>query len=264
MNQNTANKVRLSVLEMLYHGKAGHLGSCMSVIEMLVAMYGAVDCAKIRLKAPDRSRIIVSKGHCAAAVYATMAHYGILPMDSLASYHQEGSTLAGHVSHGVHGVEHSTGALGHGINVAVGAAIGLKCKYPNSDARVLTLCGDGELQEGSVWEAIMLAAHQHLANFFVLIDNNRISSITKTEEVINLNPLVDRFRAFGARTFEVDGHDIAAIAACIEDPNPLSKPTVIVCNTVKGKGVPFAEWQPIWHYRNLDETLFKQAVAALT
>ncbi len=155
--------VRQSVLSMLYRGKASHLGSNMSAIEMLVAMYGSVDCQKIKNKAPDRSRILVSKGHCAAATYATMAHFGILAMSELDSYHQDGSVLAGHVSHAVSGVEHSTGALGHGINVAVGCALGLRSRGV-SDSLVLVLVGDGEIQEGSVWEALMFAVHSRLKN----------------------------------------------------------------------------------------------------
>jgi transketolase len=259
----SAKEVRESILKMLYQGKASHLGSCMSVVEMLIAMYSAVDCSKILTNSPDRSRVFVSKGHCAAATYATMAHFGIFPLSDLSNYHLEGSLMAGHVSHGVKGVEHSTGALGHGINVAVGAAIGLRSMFPSSKAKVLVLCGDGEIQEGSVWEALMLACHHNLHNLFILIDNNRISSIDKTDLVINLSPVTDKFSAFGANTFEVDGHNITDIFQHITDSDSCGKPTVIVCNTIKGKGVEFAEWQPVWHYRTLDEALYTQALAQL-
>lgn len=254
--------VRQSVLTMLYQGKASHLGSNMSAIEMLVAMYGSVDCQKIQNGSNDRSRIIVSKGHCAAATYATMAHYGILPMKELEAYHKDGSVLAGHVSHEVQGVEHSTGALGHGINVAVGCALGLRSRGIQ-DSLVLTLVGDGEIQEGSIWEALMFAVHAKLNNFIVLVDNNRISSITKTADVINMHPLTARFEGFGLNVHEVDGHNVNEINSAIEDIKTKDKPGVIVCNTIKGKDVPFAEWEPIWHYRTLSEDQYKEAKAHL-
>ena len=254
--------VRRTVLKMLHRAKASHLGSNMSVIEMLIAMYGAVDCEKIRTHAPDRSRILVSKGHCASATYATMAHFGIIPLELLDTYHLDGSTLAGHVSHAVEGVEHSTGALGHGLCVAVGCALGLRSRG-HADRLVLALVGDGEIQEGSIWEGLMYAVHLKLRNFITLVDNNRISSITNTEKVIDMRPLPARFEGFGLAVREVDGHDLAAISAAIEDLRKGDGPGVIVCNTVKGRDVPFAEWQPIWHYRSLNDDLYAQAIAHL-
>lgn len=254
--------VRKSVLTMLHRAKASHLGSNMSAIEMLVAMYGSVDCDKIREQAPDRSRILISKGHCAAATYATMAHFGIVPMSLLEIYHLDGSKLAGHVSHAVHGVEHSTGALGHGINVAVGCALGLRSRG-HGDRLVLTLVGDGEIQEGSIWEAMMFAVHMKLNNFITLVDNNRISSITNTEKVIDMRPVAARFAGFGLNVHEVDGHDVRAISAAIEQIRTGDQPGVIVCNTVKGRDVPFAEWQPMWHYKSLTDEQYAEAIAHL-
>lgn len=254
--------VRRSVLTMLHRAKASHLGSNMSVIEMQLAMYGAVDRQKLRERAPDRSRIIISKGHCAAASYATLAHAGIIPMALLDTYHLDGSRLAGHVSHAVQAIEHSTGALGHGINVAVGCALGLQSRgLP--ERLVLTLVGDGEIQEGAVWEGLMFAVHRRLKNLIVLVDNNRISSITNTEHVIDMRPLQARFEGFGLGVREVDGHDVAAIAGAIEELRGGDRPGVIICNTVKGKDVPFAEWQPIWHYRNLSDEQLAEALAHL-
>lgn len=250
--------VRQTVLTMLHRGKASHLGSNMSAIEMLIAMYGSVDCKKIKDNASDRSRILVSKGHCAAATYATLAHYGILPMAELDTYHKDGSVLAGHVSHEVKGVEHSTGALGHGINVAVGCALGLRSRKI-SDSIVLALVGDGEIQEGSIWEALMFAAHAKLKNFIVLVDNNKISSITDTNKVIDMNPLAARFEAFGLNTYEVDGHSVEEIRSAIDKIKIQDKPGVIICNTVKGKDVPFAEGQAIWHYKSLTDEQYHEA-----
>lgn len=247
---------------MLYGGGASHLGSNMSAVEMLIAMFAHVDCEKIKNRDPDRSRIIVSKGHCAAATYATMAHFGILPMKLLDTYHKDSSLLAGHVSHAVAGVEHSTGALGHGVNVAVGCALGLRSRG-FTDQLALTLVGDGEIQEGSIWEALMFAAHQKLDNFIMLVDNNRISSITNTEKIIDMRPLADRFAGFGLNVRDVDGHSVSAISEAISELRGGGRPGVIVCNTVKGKDVPFAEWEPIWHYRSLNDELYREAVQHL-
>jgi transketolase len=254
--------VRRSVLTMLHRANASHLGSNMSAIEILIAMYGSVDCNLICAQMPERSRILISKGHCAAATYATMAHFGILPMALLDTYHLDGSLLTGHVNHCVHGVEHSTGALGHGINVAVGCALGLRSRgYP--DRTVFAMLGDGELQEGSVWEAMMFVAHMKLSNLITLVDNNKISSITGTEKVIDMRPLSARFEGFGLVTCEVDGHDVAAILAAIRSIKAASRPGVIICNTIKGRDVPFAEWQPIWHYKSLTDDQYAEAMAHL-
>ena len=257
-----AKNVRRSVLQMLASSKAGHLGSNMSVIEILIAMYSSVDCDQIKSGNPLRSRVVISKGHCAAATYAVMSKFGLLANKHLESYHQDNSFLAGHVSHMVPFVEHSTGALGHGINVAVGCAIGLRSRQ-NFDSKVLTLVGDGEIQEGSVWEALMLAGHMQLPNFMLLIDNNQISSIRRTSDVINMHPLSEKFEAFGLLTHEVDGHSIDEICTAIADIGSSSRPGVVICNTTKGKGVKFAENDPVWHYRTLSDELLAQALADL-
>ena len=251
--------VRRSVLTMLHRANASHLGSNMSAIEMLITIYCNVDCDKIRNQTIDRSRVLISKGHCAAATYATLAHFSILPMNLLDSYHMEGTRLTGHVNHCVDGVEHSTGALGHGINVAVGCALGLRSRgYSNRP--VFALLGDGEIQEGSVWEALMLAVSLKLGNLVILIDNNRISSITKTEMVINMNPLSARFEGFGLYVQEIDGHDVDAINIAIRKALGSGRVGVVICNTVKGRDVPFAEWQPIWHYKSMNDEQYAEAM----
>lgn len=247
---------------MLYRAGASHLGSNMSAVEILIAIYSSVDCFKIQNQSPDRSRILISKGHCAAATYAVMAHFGILPMSMLETYHSEGSYLTGHVNHTVHGVEHSTGALGHGINVAVGCALGLRARG-FLETPVFAMLGDGELQEGSIWEAMMFVAHSKLSNLITIVDNNRISSITNTEKVINMHPLTERFAGFGLATYEVDGHDLGAIIKAINRILECRMPAVIICNTIKGRDVPFAEWQPIWHYRSLTSEQYFEAMAHL-
>jgi len=258
----TPQAVRRTILEMLHRAKASHLGCSMSVVEMLIAMYASVDVGKIRSHAPDRSRIIVSKGHCAAATYAVMMHYGIIDPDQIRGYHTDGSMLAGHVSHGVRGVEHSTGALGHGLAVGAGCGLGLRARG-YSDASVLVLVGDGELQEGSVWESLMFIRHHRLSNVVLLVDNNAISSITHTHEVIDMRPLAARFQGFGLMVAETDGHDVAGIVAAISDMRRSPTPGVVICNTVKGKGVSFAEHQPIWHYRTLSDEMYREALGGL-
>jgi len=255
-------EVRKTVLEILYSGRGSHLGSAMSAVEMLLAIYSAVDLNRIRQQAPDRDRVIVSKGHCAAAVYSVMAHAGLLPFEDLAGYRLDDSLLAGCVSHAVSFVEHSTGALGHGLPVAAGCAVGLRARGFDS-SWVFALVGDGEIQEGSVWEALMFARHHRLWNLITLVDDNRIGNITRTAAVIDMNPLSDRFAGFGFQAFVVDGHDPSALLATIGKIKEARVPSVIICRTVKGRDVPFAENQPIWHYRTLSQPDFEAAIAHL-
>jgi transketolase len=254
--------VRKTTLSVLHKGNASHLGSSMSVIEMLVAAYRSLDLTKIRTGSPDRSRVIVSKGHCAAATYSVMAHFGLMDREVLATYHQDDSYLAGHVSHAVEFVEHSTGALGHGLSVACGCAIGLRSRKFD-DSFVFALVGDGEIQEGSVWEAVMFAKHHNLNNLITLVDNNEISSITNTHHVVDMRPLADRFEGFGLRAYEVNGHDVSAIMDAISQIKAGSEVGVIICDTIKGFGVPFAENEPIWHYRPLGDEDYRTAIAYL-
>ena len=251
-------EVRKTIINILYKSKASHLGSNMSAVESLIAMYSLVDIDKIINNSDDRSRIIISKGHCSAATCSVLYHYGVLSKNDLDTYHLNDSILAGHVSHAVKGIEHSAGALGHGLSVALGCALGLRSI--NNNNLVLTLCGDGEIQEGSIWEAIMLASHKKIKNFIILIDNNKISSITETHKVIDLRPLINRFIGFGMKVEEVDGHEVEDIRNSIENIKLSNLPGVVICNTVKGKDIPFAEHEPIWHYRNLDKDHYDLAI----
>ena len=257
-----SNDVRKTILSILYKGKASHLGPSMSVVEMLIAIYSSSDLNQIRSKSLERSRAIISKGHCAAATYSVMAHFGLIDFSVLETYHQDGSDLAGHVSHAVEFVEHSTGALGHGLSVACGCAIGMRSRG-FGQSFVYALVGDGEIQEGSIWEAIMFAKHHRLSHLITLVDNNQISSITRTSDVIDMTPLKNRFVGFGLKVYEVNGHDVNAILHAINQIKASSEVSVIICNTVKGYGVPFAENQPIWHYQSLTEKDYKAAVEFL-
>jgi transketolase len=261
-NYPNRNDIRLKILSLLYNAKASHLGSNMSVVEILTAIYSLVDIDKIKINSPDRSRIFVSKGHCACATYSVMNSFGLIDDETLSTYHSNDSFLAGHVSHSVECVEHSTGALGHGVSVALGVAIGMKSINHKNNPMSFCVCGDGEIQEGSVWEAFMLAGHLKLNNFVVLIDYNKISSITNTNKVVNLEPLNEKFSSFGFSSVEVDGHNVGSIYDKITDRDK-DKPLALICHTIKGKGVSFAENDPKWHYRTLTDELYTQAVAEL-
>ena len=256
-NQNSARKIRLKILEILFKSKAGHFGTSMSLVEILVAIYSGIDTEKIKNNRPDRDRIILSKGHGAAALYATLNVFGIIEDEILETYHLKNSKLLGHVSHLVKGVEHSTGSLGHGLSVAIGQALG--SKNSGFKNRIFVICGDGELQEGSCWEALMFASTHKLGNVFILVDNNRISSITETDKVINTGLISDRFKGFGLKTYTVDGHDVSEIQNVINKHDESAGSAVIVCQTTKGKGFSFSENQPIWHYKTIDENHYELA-----
>jgi transketolase len=256
-----ALNARRNILKIIHSGKASHLGSSLSVVEMLISMYLVSSLDKILVLSEDRDRVIVSKGHAAAATYSVMHEFGLMSKSTLFTYHQLGSKLQGHVSHGVKYVEHSTGALGHGLSVGVGHALYLKLK--GFDSKVMVLCGDGEIQEGSNWEAMMLAVTKKLNQLILLVDVNGISSIKNTEDIISTGNLLERFQGFGLKVIEVDGHDIEAICAAIQSSSKNTNPLVILCKTVKGKGVFFAENQPIWHYRSLDDELLEEALNKL-
>jgi transketolase len=256
--EKISKSIRHKILDIIYQSKASHLGTSMSSVEILIAVYESVDCSKIINRENNRSRVLVSKGHAAAATYAVMNYFGLISDNDLLTYHKDNSYLCGHVSHKVNNVEHSTGALGHGMPVAVGCAIGLK-SIGSNQSKSFAICGDGELQEGSIWEALLLAGHLLLDNFCLIVDYNKISSITFTNDVSNLEPLKEKFKSFSCSVDVCDGHNVRQIKESINKNMFRGKPHVIICNTVKGKGVPFAENDPVWHYKTLDENLYKTA-----
>tara|TARA_B100000575_G_C23078200_1_gene621084 strand:+ start:76 stop:882 length:807 start_codon:yes stop_codon:yes gene_type:complete len=257
----SAKAIRKTVLEILKTSKASHLGSNMSVIEILMAVYSSLNTSLIKKNSLNRDRVIISKGHCAAATYAILYHHNIIDRKTLKNFHLDNSLLAGHVSHSVKGVEHSTGALGHGIAVAAGAALGLKAKKNNQT--VFTLCGDGELQEGSVWETLLFCGHHRLNNLIILIDYNKIGNINLIKNVVSLEPIKKKFDSFNLNTKIVDGHNYKKIKLEILKAKKQSKTTVLICNTVKGKDVPFAENKAIWAYKSLDQHNYDRAIKYL-
>jgi transketolase len=240
--------------------KAGHIGSCLSIADVMAVLYG--DILRLDRNAwSDRDRFVLSKGHAAAAAYAALAEVGLLTAEDLATYGQDGSRLFGHLTKsGFDGVELSTGSLGHGLSVASGMAlVGHRQGRP---WRVFVVLSDGEMDEGSTWEAILFAAHHRLDNMVAIVDFNQIQSLDLVANTIGLEPLVDKFLAFGWSAFEVDGHDVGAIRTLLGSvPREQGKPTALVARTVKGKGVGFMEGTVLWHYRSPAGEELEQALA---
>ena len=241
--------LRRLVVRGLVGGNRGHVGSSMSLIEILRVLYDHV----LRFKADDprwmdRDRCILSKGHGCLALYAILADKGFFDPAHLDEFCHVDGMLGGHPERGkVPGVEASTGALGHGFPIGVGMALAARMQKRSS--RVFVVMGDGEINEGSVWEAAMCASKHKLANLCAIVDYNKIQSAGFTAEIQDLEPLLDKWRAFGFAAVDVDGHDVSALRHTFENlPLKSDKPTAIICHTVKGKGIPFAENNPKWHH----------------
>lgn len=259
-----AKAVRRRDLQIVHGAKLGHVGGEMSAIDILVTLYFAVlRVDPHRPDDPDRDRFILSKGHTAVALYTTLAHRGFLPLEQLATFGQPLSKLNGHPDRTkVPGVETNTGPLGHGLPVAVGAA--LAAKLQERTWRVWALTGDGELQEGSNWEAAMTAAHYHLDNLVVIVDRNRLQQGDWTEQTMQLEPLADKWRAFGWSVGEVDGHDIEQLLATFGGvPFEAGKPTCIIAHTNKGRGVSFMQDKAAWHHKIPSDQELAQALEEL-
>jgi transketolase len=245
-----ANRIRRAALTMVHRAGTGHTGGDLSAADILATLYFAVLKVDPREpKAPQRDRFIMSKGHCSGALYATLAEAGFFPREELETYMQPLARLNGHPNCvKIPGVETNTGPLGHGLPVAVGAAIA--AKLDGAAWRAFVLTGDGELQEGSNWEAAMSAAHYELDNLTVIIDRNRLQQGDSTENTVRLEPLADKWRAFGWVVTEVDGHDYNALLDAFERlPLTPGRPNCIIAHTHKGKGVSFMEDQVGWHHR---------------
>jgi transketolase len=254
--------IRRTILSMVNKGGASHIGSAFSMVEILNAIYKSVDVKKILLSKEDRDRVILSKGHGTSGLYAVMYHHGLLSQKDINSYFLNGTILAGHASHFIDTVEHSTGALGHGLSVGLGVAIGSSSK--KYDNRVYVVVGDGELHEGSNWEAIMYAGHYKANKLCVLIDKNEHSQMGRTNDACSLDPLSKKFSAFNFEVHELqDGHDEAMLIDIISKTKNSLKPVAIICNTTKGKGVSFMESDNLWHYKPPVEDNFIKAMKEL-
>ncbi len=249
---------------MVHRAKMGHPGGDFSSADILTALYGRilrVDAQNPRT--PERDRFIMSKGHCSAALYSTLAESGFFDREELDSYMQPLSRLSGHPDRNeIPGVEANTGPLGHGLPIGVGCA--LAAKMNNSSWRTFVLVGDGELQEGSNWEGAMTAAHYKLDNLVLIIDRNLIQQGNFTEETIRMEPLDARWASFGWAVRDIDGNDIPAILACMETlPFETSKPSCVIAHTTKGKGVSFMENRPEWHHHVPTDAELKAALEEL-
>ncbi|MFY7836273.1 MAG: transketolase [Novosphingobium sp.] len=258
-----ARQVRIRSLRMVFEARQGHPGGDMSITDVLAALYfDAMRYNPANPVDPARDRFILSKGHCTGALYSTLAKAGFFPEEELSTYMQPLSRLNGHPNRNkTPGVETNTGPLGHGLPVAVGIAIA--GQIDKADYRVFVATGDGELQEGSNWEAAMTAGHRKLSNLTLIVDRNRLQQGARTEDTVGLEPLGDKWRAFGWDVAEVDGHDHAALLPLLDGSQTREKPLCIIANTIKGKGVSFMEDQASWHHGVPNAEQFAQAMKEL-
>jgi transketolase len=246
--RSQAQRIRRSVVEMIGRARLGHIGGDFSVSDILTTLFFSVlRVDPTNPSSPQRDRFILSKGHCAAALYSTLALRGFFPVEELKTFLEPLSPLNGHPNRRkVPGVEANTGPLGHGLPIGVGIAIG--GKLANAGWRTFVVLGDGELQEGSNWEAAMCAGHRKLDNLVAVVDRNRLQQGARTEDTNRLEPLDEKWRAFGWDVVTIDGHDHAALYEALSSPHP-GKPRCVIANTIKGKGVSFIEDRVEWHHK---------------
>lgn len=260
--QGKAVMIRKSVLKMIKRAKTGHTGSDLSCADILVSLYYHVLNEGNNPEDPNRDRYIQSKGHAAEVLWAVLADKGYLREDELETFSQYGSRLIGHPNNKVPGVEMNTGSLGHGLSISVGIA--LAAKLDSKDYQTYTLMGDGELAEGSVWEGAMAAAHYQLDNLTAIIDRNGLQITGTSEDVMGVDPLDQKFEAFGWQVIEVaDGNNMEALIEAFERPHQPGKPKVIIAHTTKGKGVSFAENEAGWHHKVPTDSQYNQAINEL-
>jgi len=255
-----AQNIRKTAVKLVYQAKASHIGGALSMADVLAVLYSEVlKYDSSNDKWCNRDRFILSKGHSCVALYATLAHSGYFKIDELDTYGTDGSKFLSHTSHYVSGVELSAGSLGHGLPVACGLALAAKRK--NETWRTYVLVGDGEMDEGSNWEALLFAAQFKLDNLCLIIDYNKIQSLGFTNEVMNLEPLKSKLEAFNWNVIATNGHIHSELLSAFTRASQIKdKPTVIIANTIKGKGVSFMENKLLWHYKSPDEEQYKKAL----
>lgn len=258
-----SSNIRKRILKMAYDcGRSVHIGGSMSMVEILTVLYR--DVMKFNIKDMEwdkRDRFFLSKGHCVMALFAVMAELGVISDEEMATYMQDGSCFGSHpVMDIVHGIECSSGSLGQGISMAVGAA--KAAKIQNKDHMVYTLVGNGECDEGSVWESFMLAGQWKLSNLTIIIDNNGLQSDGESVEIIDLRNISKKLEGFGLKVLEVDGHNEEALLNAFQEPfDNMAK--VIICNTIKGKGISFMENDNEWHHNRLIEEIYDKAIGEI-
>jgi len=250
MIDERSKSLRRLVVRMVEIGRRGHIGPAASLIELLRVLYDSWLCFRSNEpRWPNRDRLILSKGHGCLALYAILADKGFLPIEELDTFCASDSRLGGHPEIKVPGVEASTGALGHGLPIGVGLALAARLR--NQNHRVAVVVGDGEINEGSTWEAAMSASKHSLSNLVVFVDYNKFQSYGPTTEVLDLEPLTKKWQAFGFETREVDGHNIENLEQLTQSlPFSPNAPSAVICHTVKGKGFPMAENRAEWHHKS--------------
>jgi len=260
--QALAREIRLSSLHMVHQARASHIGSALSIADIVAVLYGHtlnIDPAQPSL--PSRDRFILSKGHACVAVYSALSARGFFPKQKLNDYAKDHSEMMSHVSHKVSGVEFSTGSLGHGLPFGTGKA--LAAKKLGQTWRVFVLLSDGELGEGSNWEAMMFASHHGLDNLTAIVDYNNLQSLTTIDKTLRVEPLADKARSFGWSVREANGHNHCELKAILNrscGPWQNGMPSFLIAHTVKGKGVSFMEGKVEWHYRSPTPAQLAQAL----
>ena len=254
---------RKKILGIIKHANAGHTGGSLSCTDILNVLYNHVmDITPESFASKNRDHYIQSKGHSVEALYTVLADKGFYPESDLDSLNQFQSHYVGHPTRKVNGIEHNTGALGHGLSVSVGIALGMK--HDGMDHRVFTLLGDGELAEGSSWEALMSASHYQLDNLVIIVDRNTLQITGGTEEVMGLEPLADRFAAFGCAVRVCNGNDVEDLVNTLDDlPFEKGKPNLVIARTTKGKGISFMENTVTWHHKVPSDTEYRMALDEL-
>jgi transketolase len=256
-------RIRTHVINMCSGPAGGHLGGCMSLVEILAALYFCVmNVDPARPEGRDRDMLILSKGHGAVALYATLAEAGFFPSSLLDTYGSPGSRLMSHPHADLPGVEMPSGSLGHGLALGLGIALAHRLGG-DSDRRTFVVMGDGELQEGSVWEAAAVASHQQLDRLTAIVDRNELQITGGTETVCRLEPLAGRWAAFGWNVIEADGHDVQALADALTPPPANDRPTVVIAHTIKGKGVARVQGQAQSHFARLSEVQRRRTLALI-
>ncbi len=261
--QQKALQFRREILETLQLAGSGHPGGSLSAVEIFISLY----FYKLQYHAQDpkwedRDRVIVSKGHCSPVVYVTLANAGFFPKEELKTFRKFGSRLQGHVHSKVPGVEFNTGSLGHGLSVANGLALG--AKMLKKDFKTYCILGDGELQEGSIWEAAMMASNYKLDNICAIVDYNKVQENGLVKDIKNIEPLSDKWKSFGWNTLVIDGHDFNQLITALDEfAGCRGKPTVIIANTIKGKGVSFMELKAAWHGKAPNKEQLAEALKEL-
>lgn len=254
--------LRKSVLQMAYAGNTVHIGCAFSIIELLAVLYrNHLRYPRNNPLAESRDYLVLSKGHGVMAQYACMRELGWLNDEAFNRYFSDGSELKGLSDSRVNGLEVTSGSLGHGFSVGVGLALGAKLR--ETDQKVYALAGDGEINEGPIWEGALFAAHHELKNFMVIIDDNGYQAMGTTQEILKLGSIQSKFESFGFEAITIDGHDEKAIDSAIKQlwESGSRSPKAIIAKTVKGKGVPFMENNNMWHYTRLDAKTYSQALA---